>query len=80
MRQKKDRIFVLTLGLILANLAYYFAGVTVEIFANPTFVWYWAVLIANGMAIFGTLWLLRAYRKGRKNDKKDKSYKANKEA
>lgn len=69
MKVKKDRIFVLTLGLVLANLVYYFAGTFTRLLGNLTSAWHWALLIANGVAIYGVLFLLRSYRKGRKLDK-----------
>jgi type VI protein secretion system component VasK len=69
MKQKKDRIFVIVLGIVLANLAYQLAGVLMHLTAQVTSIQGWAVLTANVIAIAGVLWLLRSYRKGRKFEK-----------
>lgn len=66
MKVKKDRIFVIVLGLVLANLVYWFAGYLSVITTNWASAYYWVVLLADLLAIVGTLWLLRTYRRGRK--------------
>ena len=72
MKVKRDRIFVVTLGLVLANLIYYFAGTFTCLLGNLASAWHWAVLVANGVAIYGVLFLLRSYNKGRKLDEATK--------
>jgi len=75
MKVKKDRIFVIVMGLVLVNLVYWFAGYLSTIVNNLTNAFFWAVLLADIIAIIGVLWLLRAYRTGRRitneNNKKD---------
>ena len=63
---KKDRIFVIVIGVLLANLCLWTAGIISALAEEPTNTTYWAYLIADSFAIFGALWLFRAYRKGRK--------------
>ena len=69
MRVKKDRIFVITMGLVLANLVYWFSGYLSTIENNYMSAYFWAVLLADLFAIIGVLWLLRVYKKGRKVEK-----------
>jgi type VI protein secretion system component VasK len=71
MKVKRDRIFVITLGLVLANLAYWFSIYLSVIGANWTSASYWALLLADLFAIVGVLWLLRSYRQGRKEAKRE---------
>ncbi len=73
MKVKRDRIFVITLGLVLANLTYWFAGYLSTMGGNLTNAYYWALLLADLFAIIGVLWLLRTYHKGRKNAKKEET-------
>jgi len=79
MKVKKDRIFVITMGLVLANLIYWFAGYLSTITTNYTSAYFWAVLLADLFAIIGVLWLLRVYKKGRKIEKATKEKETNKE-
>ena len=66
MQQKKDKLFVLILGIVLVNLVYYFAGNLYYLPKNITSFYFWTVLIANGIALWGVLFLLRQYRRNRK--------------
>ena len=63
---KKDRIFILTVGILLVNLCLWTAGVISALVDEPSNTTYWTYLIADSIAITGLLWLFRAYRKGRK--------------
>jgi len=60
---KRDRVFIIVLGIILANLVYYFAVTITFLPHNLTSIWHWAIVIVNGVAIGGCLWLLRTYRR-----------------
>lgn len=75
---KKDKIFILVLGVILANLVFQFAGYLAAIFERPMSVELWSLLIANGVGICGILWLFRVYKKGRKVEKEREQELANK--
>ncbi len=71
MKQKKDKIFVVVMGLVLVNLIYLFAGAVnnfVITRAIIAVVW----IIADGLAIVGVLYLLRSYNRARKAAKKEK--------
>lgn len=68
---KKDRIFVIIIGLVLANLAYFFAGTMASIVDEPDVIGHYFWLAADGFAIFGALWLFKTYRKGVKSAKKE---------
>lgn len=66
MKVKRDRIFVIVMGLVLANLTYWLAGCLMTLIANVTSAWHWAVTLADLTAIIGVLWILRSYKQGRK--------------
>lgn len=68
---KKDRIFVIVIALILANLVYFFTDAFVNATNNPSSVWRWTLLVADGVAIYGALWLFRSYKKGVRIGKKE---------
>lgn len=71
MKVKKDRIFVIVLAIVGANLGSQIALKAAGI-ANEC-LWLsltdWLLLIANVMAFIGVLWLLRSYKRGRKVEK-----------
>ena len=63
---KKDRIFVLVMAVVVANLAIN-AGLTAgSIVAEPTAYGLWLRLVAQAVALIGSLWLLRSYRRARR--------------
>jgi len=69
MRQKKDMIFIIVLGLALVNLIYFFAGAVSA--AVVTKHWWAAIWIfVDGIAIIGILYLLRSYKRARKETKR----------
>jgi len=76
MKIKRDHIFVIVLGLILANLTYYFAGAITFLPSNIRSPLHWSITIVNGIGIFGTLWLLRTYRRAIKEAKESKEIKS----
>ncbi len=69
MKAKKDRIFVITMGLVLTNLVYWFSYYLSRMMISWASAFYWALLLADITAIIGVLWLLRTYKKGRKIEK-----------
>ena len=71
MKQKKDHIFVIVMGLVLANLVFSFAGYLSVMWVVRESPFYWTILLANILAILGVLMLLRAYRKGRRIGKEE---------
>ena len=80
MKAKKDRIFVVVLAIVAANLAYQAiwlaVGVTAGLWANLSV---WLLLVANVVGFAGVLWLIRSYRRGRRIDKEEVSSKSNQE-
>lgn len=68
-RFKKDNLFILLSAAVLGNLAYTMWGVIAAIIVYPTNLYYWALAICNGIAIFGMLWLMRDYKARRKEEK-----------
>ena len=64
--QKKDKLFVIILGIVLVNLVYYFSGNLYYLIKNYTSFWSWTITFANGVALWGILFLLRIYRRNRK--------------
>ena len=69
MKQHKDKIFLAVMGITLAMLALHFASAVA--------VHSWWLVAANGIAIWGVLWLLRSYRRMIKNAKTDGFLKKN---
>lgn len=63
---KKDRVFVIVIGILLANLALWTAGIISSLAEEPDNMTFWAYLVADTVAIVGALWLFRSYRRGRK--------------
>ena len=72
MKQKKDKVFIFVIGLIIANLAWYLAGNIAYLFVSYTNIGYWATLVANIIALIGALWLFRSYRRGIKIEKQSR--------
>jgi hypothetical protein len=67
-KPKKDFIFIGTLGLILVNLVYFFAGAVSGVVTTGH---WWAGLwvFVDGIAIIATLYLIRNYTRKRKAEK-----------
>lgn len=68
MKQKKDRIFIIVLGLVLVNLVYFFAGAVSALVTTRHF-WAGLWVFIDGIAIIGVLYLLRSYKRSRKEAK-----------
>ena len=60
---KRDRIFIIVLAIILANLVFIIGGAVNTLASNITSWGAWALLIADLSALIGALWLLRSYRR-----------------
>ena len=80
MPQRRDRIFVLVLAIILVNLVFWTASAITTVSTHPASAWAWSYLIAHFIAVVGTLYLMRSYFRGRKLAKRmereqDKSHK-----
>ena len=65
-KKKKDRIFIIVLGLVLANLTVYFIDLLLAMPAGFASITWWALTIANCTAIVGVLWLLRNHKRSKK--------------
>ena len=74
---KKDRIFVIVLGLILVNLILFIGATAGALLSMPTSTWLWAILTANIVATLGVLVLLKAYRRGRRIEKEAQTEETN---
>ena len=65
---KKDRLFIIVMAIIVANLTY----ILLQVVPYLVMEGYgdfraWAIVIANIMGITGALWLVREERKRRRN-------------
>jgi type VI protein secretion system component VasK len=71
MRVKRDIIFVLVMAIIVANLA--FLLITTLLGIVNAGLWTdlrrWGLVFADAVAIYGALWLVRSYRRGRRANK-----------
>ena len=72
MKQKKDRIFVIIMGLVLANLVFFFAGATNALATAPN-LWTVCWVFVDGIAIIGVLYLLRSYKRARRIEKAEET-------
>jgi hypothetical protein len=79
MKQKKDIVFIVVLGIALVNLILVFAravsGLVAAVTIDKGWTWWdftqgglW--LFIDGIAIIGILYLLRSYRRARKETKR----------
>ena len=67
---KKDRLFVIVIAIIVANLSYQLIDILIWIFiGNYKDFFIWALAIADIIGIVGALWLVRSYRRGRRANK-----------
>jgi hypothetical protein len=66
---KKDNLFILLSAAVLGNLAYTMWGVITAVILHPENLYFWALVVCNGIAIFGMLWLMRDYTARRKEEK-----------
>jgi len=71
MRVKRDILFVMVMAIIVANLAFLLITTLLGI-VNAGF-WAdlrrWGLVFADSVAIYGALWLIRSYRRGRRANK-----------
>lgn len=70
MKQKKDKTFIIVMGLALVNLVYFFSGAVSAVITSKNL---WAIIwmFADGIAIIGILYLLRSYKRARKITKEN---------
>ena len=67
-RTKKDRIFIIVMAIVVANLTYILLQVVPYlVMGGYTNVAAWATAVANIVGIIGCLWLVREERKRRRN-------------
>lgn len=67
MKQKKDRIFIIVMAIIVGNLTYMLINMLLYlIIEDPTNVRGWAYTFTNIIGIIGALWLVREERKRRR--------------
>jgi len=71
MRIKRDRIFVIVIAIVVANLAYGLLSTLLGIVLSGVWVnlTKWLLVVADVIGIAGALWLLQSYRRGRRNAK-----------
>lgn len=62
----KDRIFILVMALIVANLSVWLIITLLGLIDNPSSGWLWVMTVVDTLAIIGSLWLVRNYRKARR--------------
>jgi hypothetical protein len=63
---KRDRIFIFVTAAVLGNLVYCLSRIINQISLNYSNLGYWALLIADALAIVGIFYFMRTYLKGRK--------------
>jgi membrane associated rhomboid family serine protease len=69
-RTKKDRLFIIVMAIIVANLAYIlFQIIPYIVMGGYTNIGAWATAVANVTGIIGALWLIREERRRRRVDK-----------
>ena len=67
-RTKKDRIFIIIMAIIVANLTYILLQVVPYlVMGGYTNIGAWATAVANTIGIIGALWLVRKERKRRRS-------------
>ena len=75
--QKKDRIFIIVMAIIIANLFYTLIQVVPYLITtNPRDINAWALCIADIMGIIGGLWLVREERRRRQIGKEKEAEEA----
>jgi len=66
-KTRKDRLFIIVMAIIIANLAYIlFQVIPYLATGGYTDLQAWAIVIANIIGIVGALWLVRQERRRRK--------------
>jgi len=66
-KTKKDRIFIIVMAIIVANLAYVLLQViSYLVQGGYTDIQAWALAVANTVGIVGALWLVREERRRRR--------------
>lgn len=70
---KKDRLLVIILGLVLANLALHTSTVISALTQHWNLFWLWMMFVADLVAISGVIWLLKEIKRGKRilSDDKD---------
>lgn len=67
MKKGKDRLFIIVLAIVIANISYHLLGTMMVITSGWwTSRWLWFLIVADSIAIAGALWLLRNYRQRRR--------------
>lgn len=79
-KTKKDRLFIIVMAIIVANLSYILIQVIPYIvMGGYTNLQAWAIAVANAIGIVGALWLVRDERRRRKIDLQTKENSFEKE-
>ena len=80
-RTKKDRLFIIVIAIIVANLAYMLFQIIPYIaLGGYTNIQAWALALADVLGIVGALWLVRQERRRRKNEQTKQHSWQNEEA
>lgn len=68
-KTKKDRLFIIVVAIIVANLAYMlFQLIPYIVLGGYTNIQAWALALADVLGIVGALWLVRQERRRRKSE------------
>lgn len=68
--KKRDRVFVLVLAVVVANLAYQLIrGIITATSGQGNLLWWGFMILVDIIAIVGAFWLLQEYRKSRRQNK-----------
>ena len=72
-KTKKDRIFIIVMAIIVANLTYMLLQIIPYLVTtDPKNIQAWALVLVNAIGIVGALWLVKEERKRRRKEKEDK--------
>ncbi len=76
-KTKKDRLFIIVMAIIIANLAYILFQIIPYLVAGGyTNIQIWALLLSNTVGIVGAFWLVRQERKRRRIEKERREQEA----
>ena len=79
---KKDRLFIIIMALVAANLGGWLIKTLVIMFEGHLFanLWLWGLVIIHITAIIGVLWLLQNERKRRRIEREAQSNSGSEES
>ena len=77
MKTKKDKLFIIVLSIVAANVSYHLIK-TMQLITSGWWTkgWLWFLISVDAIAIAGVLWLLKNYRLRRRIEKEAETAKA----